>query len=80
MIADEIIDFKRKINAGESDSAALPTVPKPNAPYDDGLYFLIFFRLVGPTRNPMDETERDDQDDSNSGPMDIDEELRMKGH
>jgi hypothetical protein len=67
MIAHEITDFKRKISGGDGDAASLPSVPKPAAP------------LAGPTRSPGTNLERDDHD-QNGGPMDIDEELRMKGH
>ncbi len=66
MIANEITDFKKKINGGLGDAASLPSIPKPAAP------------LPGPTRSPGANIERDDHD--HGGPMDIDEELRMKGH
>ena len=67
MIAQEVVDFKRKISAGQSDSLSLPSVPKPSAP------------LPGPTRSPTDGfNQRDDHDENQA--MDIDEELRMKGH
>ncbi|KAJ3303559.1 Mitogen-activated protein kinase [Kappamyces sp. JEL0829] len=66
MIAQEVIDFKKKLRDG-GDSAQLPSVPKPNAP------------LAGPTRSPTDGyRERDDHDEPMA--MDIDEELRQKGH
>ena len=32
MIAEEVKEFKHKLNAGQSDSAALPAIPKPSAP------------------------------------------------
>jgi hypothetical protein len=65
MIASEIRDFKEKLNRG-GDGTNLPSIPKPSAP------------LPGPTRSPGTAFEREDQD--HGGPMDIDEELRMKGH
>lgn len=64
MIAQEITEFKTKVQNG-GDGAQLPPVPKPTAP------------LPAPTKSPGMDMERDDQD--HSGPMDIDEELRMKG-
>jgi hypothetical protein len=66
MIANEIRDFKQKLNQG-GDVTNLPSVPKPAAP------------LAGPTRSPGAGFEPDDLDHS-GGPMDIDEEFRMKGH
>ncbi len=36
------------------------------------------FRLAGPTRSPG--VQRDDLEETQTGAMDVDEELRMKGH
>ncbi|KAI8893079.1 kinase-like domain-containing protein [Globomyces pollinis-pini] len=67
MIANEIMDYKKKMESGQPDSATLPGVPRPTAP------------LPAPTASPgIAEMERDDHD-QHGGPMDIDEELRMRG-
>ncbi|KAJ3256953.1 Mitogen-activated protein kinase [Boothiomyces macroporosus] len=67
MISDEIKEFKRKIAGGASDGLVLPTVPKPQ-------------ELSGNIRSPQEPVERDYRHEDHNGPMDIDEELKMKGH
>jgi hypothetical protein len=65
MIAKEVSEFRANAKAG-GQGASLPSIPKPTEP------------LPGPNVKQGNAIDRDDKD--HDGPMDIDEELRMKGH
>jgi hypothetical protein len=73
MIAEEVRGFKQKCLSGQVDGFDLPPVPKPTEPY-----YKFKLRLLGPTLSPQILGEREDKDDT--GFMDIDEELKMRGH